>query len=61
MKGCTRWRVAPGAEDGHAAVSDEALKVMIVESMNLARAGQVTLYKKQIVRRGEHNDAAPPA
>jgi hypothetical protein len=31
--------------------------VMIVEAMNLARAGRVTLYKKQIVRRGEHADA----
>jgi len=44
-----------------AAVSDEALKVMIVESMNLARAGTVTLYKQQIVRRGQHDDAAPAA
>ncbi len=42
-----------------AAVSDEALKVMLVESMNLARAGQVTIYKQQSVRRGEHADAAP--
>lgn len=38
-------------------VSDDELKVMIVESMNLARAGDVKLFKKQIVRRGEHNDA----
>ena len=38
-------------------VSDEDLKVMIVESMNLAKAGEVTIFKKQIVRRGEHNDA----
>jgi hypothetical protein len=39
-------------------VSDEVLKEMIVESMNLARAGTVTLFKKQIVRRGEHEDGA---
>jgi hypothetical protein len=43
-----------------AAVSDAALKIMIVESMNLARAGQVTINRKQIVRRGEHEDSAPP-
>lgn len=40
-------------------VSDEALKEMIVDAMNLARAGMVTIYKKQVVRRGEHDDAAP--
>ena len=34
-------------------VSDEDLKRMIVESMNLAKAGPVTIYKKQVVRRGE--------
>jgi hypothetical protein len=39
-------------------VSDEALKVMIVESMNLAKAGIVQIFKKEIVRRGEHQDAA---
>jgi hypothetical protein len=39
------------------AVSDDDLKVMIVESMNLAKAGKVTIFKKKIVRRGEHNDA----
>lgn len=38
-------------------VRDEDLKQMIVASMNLAKAGKVTLYKKQIVRRGEHEDA----
>lgn len=38
-------------------VSDELLKVMVVEAMNLAKAGHVTIFKKQIVRRGEHNDA----
>jgi len=38
-------------------VSDNDLKVMIVESLNLAKAGKVTIFKKKIVRRGEHNDA----
>ena len=38
-------------------VSDEELKVMIVESMNLAKAGHVKIFKKEIVRRGEHQDA----
>lgn len=38
-------------------VSDEDLKVMIVESMNLAKAGNVQIFRKQIVRRGEHQDA----
>ena len=38
-------------------VSEEDLKVMIVESMNLAKAGEVQIYKKEIVRRGEHRDA----
>lgn len=38
-------------------VSDEQLKQMIVDSMNLAKAGPVTIYKKTIVRRGEHQDA----
>ncbi len=38
-------------------VSEEDLKVMIVESMNLAKAGAVKIFKKKIVRRGEHNDA----
>jgi hypothetical protein len=38
-------------------VSDEKLKVMIVESMNLAKAGEVKIFKKEIVRRGEHQDA----
>ena len=40
------------------AVSDEELKVMIVESMNLAKAGEVQIFKKEIVRRGEHQDAS---
>ena len=39
-------------------VSDDDLKLMIVESMNLAKAGEVKIFKKQIVRRGEHQDAA---
>jgi hypothetical protein len=38
-------------------VSEEDLKVMIVESMNLAKAGEVQIFKKEIVRRGENNDA----
>jgi len=38
-------------------VSDDELKVMIVESMNLAKAGEVKIFKKQIVRRGEHQDS----
>lgn len=38
-------------------VSDDELKVMIVESMNLAKAGEVQIFKKEIVRRGEHQDA----
>jgi hypothetical protein len=37
-------------------VSDDELKVMIVESMNLAKAGAVTVFKKDVVRRGEHQD-----
>lgn len=44
-----------------AAVTDEALAEMIVEAMHLARAGRVTIYKQQIVPRGAHDDAAPPA
>lgn len=38
-------------------VSDDDLKVMIVESMNLAKAGEVKIFKREIVRRGEHDDA----
>jgi hypothetical protein len=37
-------------------VSDEDLKLMIVESMNLAKAGDVKIFKKAVVRRGEHQD-----
>lgn len=38
-------------------VSEDKLKAMIVESMNLAKAGEVRIFKKEIVRRGEHQDA----
>jgi len=38
-------------------ISDDELKVMIVESLNLAKAGEVQIFKKEIVRRGEHQDA----
>jgi hypothetical protein len=38
-------------------VSDEELKVMIVESMNLAKAGDVKIFKKEVVPRGQHQDA----
>ena len=31
-------------------IADDDLKVMIVESMNLAKAGEVKIYKKEIVR-----------
>lgn len=34
-------------------VSDGELKRMIIESMNLAKVGPVTIYKKQVVRRSE--------
>ena len=42
-------------------VSDDVLKEMIVEAMNLAKSGLVTLFKKQIVKRGEHNDGHIPS
>jgi hypothetical protein len=38
-------------------VSEEELKLMIVQSMNLAKAGEVKIFKKEIVRRGEHHDS----
>jgi hypothetical protein len=38
-------------------VSENDLKVMIVESMNLAKAGEVQIFKKEIVPRGGHQDA----
>jgi len=37
-------------------VSAEQLKRMIVESMNLASAGDVKIFKMKVVRRGEHQD-----
>lgn len=37
-------------------VSDDDLKVMIVESLNLAKAGEVQIFRKEIVRRGLHQD-----
>ena len=42
-------------------VSDADLAEMIVEEMNLARAARVRIHRKRIVRRGEHDDAAPAA
>ena len=39
--------------------SEVELATMIVESMKLARAGRVTIFKKEVVRRGDHGDAAP--
>jgi predicted nucleotidyltransferase len=40
-------------------VSDAELARMVVEAMNLARAGRVEIRRKRIVRRGEHDDLAP--
>jgi hypothetical protein len=40
-------------------VSDDDLKVMIVQSMNLAKAGEVQIFRREIVRRGEHDDTYP--
>ena len=40
-------------------VSDPELAEMVVEAMNLARAGEVRIDRKRIVRRGEHDDAPP--
>jgi hypothetical protein len=42
-------------------VSDDDLKVMIVESLNLAKAGEVKIFKKEIVRRGQHQDRYDPS
>jgi hypothetical protein len=42
-------------------VSDSELAAMIVEAMNLARAGRVQIWRKRIVRRGEHDDPRPTA
>ena len=38
-------------------VTESELQTMIVESMNLVRAGEVIITRKQVVRRGEHDDA----
>ncbi|MCG7391829.1 hypothetical protein MHY87_02780 [Microvirga sp. ACRRW] len=40
-------------------VSPERLAEMIVSSMNLLRAGPVTIFAMKTVRRGEHQDATP--
>ena len=40
-------------------VTPERLAEMIVSAMNLLRAGPVTIFSMQIVRRGEHADAVP--
>lgn len=42
-------------------VSDDDLKVMIVESLNLAKAGEVKIFKKEFVRRGQHQDHYAPS
>jgi hypothetical protein len=39
-------------------ISDEDLKAMLVSAMNLVRAGTVTIFRKRIVPRGQHGDAA---
>jgi hypothetical protein len=39
-------------------VNEDDLKAMIVESMNLAKAGPVTIFTYAVVRRGAHADAA---
>lgn len=40
-------------------VTPERLAEMIVSSMNLLRAGPVTIFSMNIVRRGEHQDSVP--
>ena len=42
-------------------VSPERLAEMIVSSMNLLRAGPVTILAMRVVRRGEHQDSTPAA
>ena len=42
-------------------VSPERLAEMIVSSMNLLRAGPVTILAMRVVRRGEHQDSDPAA
>ena len=43
------------------AVAPGRLAEMIVSAMNLLRAGPVTIFRMAVVRRGEHQDAAPAA
>ncbi|SCZ08780.1 hypothetical protein [Microvirga guangxiensis] len=40
-------------------VAPSRLAEMIVSSMNLLRAGPVTIFAMEIVRRGDHWDSAP--
>ncbi|KFG69220.1 hypothetical protein JH26_13700 [Microvirga sp. BSC39] len=40
-------------------INPERLAEMIVSAMNLLRAGPVTITAMRVVRRGEHQDAAP--
>jgi hypothetical protein len=42
-------------------VSPERLAEMIVSSMNLLRAGPVTILAMRVVCRGEHQDSTPAA
>lgn len=42
-------------------VTPDRLAEMIVSAMNLLRAGPVTITRMQVVPRGAHDDAAPPA
>jgi hypothetical protein len=42
-------------------VTPERLAEMIVSALNLLRAGPVTIFSMQVVRRGAHQDAAPAA
>lgn len=42
-------------------VTPERLAEMIVSAMNLLRAGPVTITRMEVVPRGAHHDAAPPA
>ncbi|MBI3899579.1 MAG: hypothetical protein HY308_14980 [Gammaproteobacteria bacterium] len=39
-------------------VSFERAAEMVVSAMNLLRAGPVTIFSMQVVRRGEHQDAS---
>ena len=42
-------------------VTPERLAEMIVSAMNLLRAGPVTIFSMQVVRRGEHQDSTAAA